>query len=68
MKGDIKYYQTFGGKKVIFNKEEVDQMKKFAQRPNVIRGLDSQTGLADWSGNFSILRSNNHLFIRAVII
>ena len=25
----MKYYQMFGGKKVIFDKEEVDQMKKF---------------------------------------
>ena len=25
----MKYYQMFGGEKVIFDKEEVDQMKKF---------------------------------------
>ena len=31
MKGDMKYYQMFGGEKVIFDKEEVDQMKKFDQ-------------------------------------
>ena len=31
MKGDMKYYKMFGGEKVIFDKEEVDQMKKFDQ-------------------------------------
>ena len=27
----MKYYQMFGGEKVVFDKEEVDQMKKFDQ-------------------------------------
>ena len=31
MTGDMKYYQMFGGEKVVFDKEEVDQMKKFDQ-------------------------------------
>ena len=29
MPADIKYYQLFGGEKVIFEKEEVTDMKKF---------------------------------------
>ena len=28
---DIKYYQEFGGEKVVFEKEEVDEMKKFGK-------------------------------------
>ena len=31
MKGDMKYYRMFGREKVIFDKEVVDQMKKFDQ-------------------------------------
>ena len=31
MPTDIKYYQEFGGEKVIFEKEEVTEMKKFAE-------------------------------------
>ena len=27
---DIKYYQEFGGEKVVFEKEEIAEMKKFA--------------------------------------
>lgn len=29
MPTDLKYYQMFGGEKVIFEKEEVTEMKKF---------------------------------------
>ena len=28
---DIKYYKEFGGEKVVFEKEEVDEMKKFGK-------------------------------------
>ena len=31
MPTDIKFYQEFGGEKVIFEKEEVAEMKKFAE-------------------------------------
>ncbi len=31
MPTDIKYYQEFGGEKIIFEKEEVSEMKKFAE-------------------------------------
>ena len=31
MPTDIKYYQEFGGEKVIFEKEEVTEMKKFGE-------------------------------------
>lgn len=31
MPTDIKYYQPFGGEKVIFEKEEVTEMKKFGE-------------------------------------
>ena len=31
MPTDIKYYQLFGGEKVIFEKEEVTDMKKFGK-------------------------------------
>ena len=31
MPTDIKYYQLFGGEKVIFEKEEVIEMKKFGE-------------------------------------
>ena len=30
MPTDMKYYQEFGGEKVVFEKEEVAEMKKFA--------------------------------------
>ncbi len=32
---DIKYYQMFGGEKVVFEKEEVDEMKKFGKPGNL---------------------------------
>ena len=35
MPTDIKYYQLFGGEKVIFEKEEVTDMKKFG-KPGII--------------------------------
>ena len=30
MPTDIKYYQEFGGEKVVFEKEEIAEMKKFS--------------------------------------
>ena len=31
MPTDIKYYQEFGGEKVVFEKEEIAEMKKFSE-------------------------------------
>ena len=31
MPTDIKYYQEFGGQKISFEKEEVNEMKKFGE-------------------------------------
>ena len=32
MPQDIKYYQEFGGEKVVFEKEETTEMKKLAEK------------------------------------
>ena len=37
MPTDIKYYQLFGGEKVIFEKEEVTDMKKFGKAGTYLR-------------------------------
>ena len=36
MPTDMKYYQEFGGEKVVFEKEEVAEMKKFADPGRLI--------------------------------
>ena len=36
MPTDIKYYQMFGGQKVIFEKEEVTEIKDFGPTGNVV--------------------------------
>ena len=36
MPTDIKYHQEFGGEKVIFEKEEVTEMKKLSDRGELV--------------------------------
>ena len=45
MPTDIKFYQEFGGEKVVFEKEEVTEMKKFAEPgvPGLERSLPQNT-------------------------
>lgn len=40
MPTDIKYYQLFGGEKVIFEKEEVTEMKKFGKPGTYISAIN----------------------------
>lgn len=39
MPTDIKYYQMFGGQKVIFEKEEVDEIKSFGSTGMIFNPL-----------------------------
>jgi ATP-dependent DNA helicase 2 subunit 1 len=39
MPTDIKFYQPFGGEKVVFEKEEVTEMKKFGEPGLALMGF-----------------------------
>ena len=51
MPTDIKYYQEFGGEKVVFEKEEIAEMKKFAD-PGV------RTARGERAGGSTTVRGN----------
>lgn len=59
MKGDIKYYQLFGGEKVIFDKEEVDQMKKFDQPGMVLFNITLIIGMCRLYASVLMIRIKN---------
>ncbi|XP_046862083.1 X-ray repair cross-complementing protein 6-like [Xenia sp. Carnegie-2017] len=40
---DLKYYQMFGGKKIVFEKEEVDAMKSFENRGLTLLGFKKRS-------------------------